>query len=205
MKIASWKQDENGLYNAITQDDEGIERTYHNLNQAEWDVLKETEAHDELTSLQDEIDVSRTALYKKDKDRYGLCAWCKRYWNRVNGLCCLPELTDEQFEVTRHDGTSHGCCPDCKNNMLAEAKKAKTLPAGTPVRITDVDTDSGGDTRNEARYGVIVSTICSEDNRPLYEIKFTDGIEWSEPHYMDTEAELPVGHSAHFSDELEVL
>lgn len=52
---------------------------------------------------------------------YGLCAWCKTYYDRQTGDHPTPAMSDERFEATRHDGkTSHGCCPGCKDRMLNE-------------------------------------------------------------------------------------
>lgn len=54
--------------------------------------------------------------------KYGLCAWCKKYWNRDTGENFV-KLTDEEFEASRYDGSSHGCCPTCAAKISKSIKK----------------------------------------------------------------------------------
>ena len=67
---------------------------------------------------------NQIAHFKANPDKCGLCSWCRCYWNRATGSTYLPKLTDEQFEATRHDGTSHGCCPTCVKKLKTQAKES---------------------------------------------------------------------------------
>ena len=60
---------------------------------------------DEFTAELAELNANVTA--------FGLCAWCKSYFNRETGRP-VHVLTNEQFEATKHNSTSHGICADCK-------------------------------------------------------------------------------------------
>jgi len=77
---------------------------------------------------------------------------------------------------------------------------------GTPVRVINVQ-DEYGDTRNLGRSGVIAKVILDEskngiDNTTiLYAVEFTDDVT-NEPHWIDTEAGLPLNQSSHYHNEL---
>jgi len=49
-------------------------------------------------------------------ENVGLCAWCQSYYHHGSGLRLLT-LTKDEFEKTRHDGTSHGICGGCKTSV----------------------------------------------------------------------------------------
>lgn len=158
------------------------------------------------------------AYYRANPNTFGLCAWCRHFWSRISGNRCFPMLDPKQFEATRHDGASHGCCPTCRAGMLADARKLDpTYPVGTPIKVVGVRGDVAGgygDDRNEGRLGVIARVIVAfgelDDHEDiaddvLYEVKFVDGELHDEPHWMDIESGLTNGNSAHFHSEMERL
>lgn len=62
--------------------------------------------------------ISRSKLVRAlaDSENVGLCAWCQSYYHHESGLRLLT-LTKNEFEKTRHDGTSHGICGGCKHSV----------------------------------------------------------------------------------------
>ena len=78
---------------------------------SEFDRMKDEELQHEIQWL---IDGALT--------RYGLCAWCKSYFNRETGRV-IHKLTDEQFEQTRTTGQSHGCCDSCMETVKETTAK----------------------------------------------------------------------------------
>ena len=221
-QIVWWNRVDDNHYEARVTYRDGTQGRYDHLTKEDWLNVKAAELDAELEELnapiamarhreQDrqeekiaQIQAGQLANYKNSPEHYGCCAWCKNYWNRHSGRRMAPTMTDEQFEATRHDGTSHGCCPQCKVEMMAKAKKTKkTFDAGTPVKVTNT-ADEFGDPRNVGRFGVVVSVITDfdEGQEALYEIEFTDGKK-QDPHWMDIEAGLTNGNSVHFHGELE--
>jgi len=51
--------------------------------------------------------------------KQAVCAWCQFEYDRETGQKTRG-LTAEEFEQTRHDGTSHGICQDCGVLMKAQ-------------------------------------------------------------------------------------
>jgi hypothetical protein len=55
----------------------------------------------------------------EDPDRFACCAWCQTFYDKKTGER-IVELTNEEFDCTRTDGTSHSMCPTCKDAQLVE-------------------------------------------------------------------------------------
>lgn len=61
--------------------------------------------------------------YRNHPNHYGLCAWCKHYWIRETTQRAIPQLTQTEYEkLSNTDGTSHGCCPQCAEDMKNEER-----------------------------------------------------------------------------------
>ena len=151
---------------------------------------------------------------KNSSEKFGLCAWCKSYYNRKTGTTYSTPLTHDQFMATRTDDrTSHGMCPACAVKMSPKNISKKSLPIGTEIKITQVDsTHIGGfgDSRNIDRTGVIIRVILDDtDEHPnddiLYEIAFNDDVKYEEQHWMDVEAGMQDGNSTHYHSEITEL
>ncbi|MFA7286932.1 MAG: hypothetical protein WC052_04715 [Patescibacteria group bacterium] len=85
-----------------------------------------SEAAEVLRNSDQEMAQGHLQFCHDNPGMYGLCAWCKHYFLRADNSRISPALTEEQFEATRLDGTSHGCCPECRDRMIAEAHEVKS-------------------------------------------------------------------------------
>lgn len=88
-----------------------VERNpYEDLNDDELDALVDPRAEE-------------IAAYAMQTEHFGLCSWCKSYYDSETGET-VCKLTDEEYEPTTHpeSGASHGICPQCKSAMMKERR-----------------------------------------------------------------------------------
>jgi ribosomal protein L37AE/L43A len=145
---------------------------------------------------------ARLALYDNEPENYAVCGFCLHFWIRASGTRCFPKLTIDEFHVIKATNRGVSQCPVCRTQMNNRA-----YPPGTLVRIIAVaDT---GDPRNVGRTATIAEIILPEDcpnnADTLYRCSFNDGITHDTPYWMDIEAKLTNGDSAHFHSELEII
>ena len=60
-------------------------------------------------------------------DDFGLCSWCRSYYNRVTNE--RLQLSDAQYKLTvrSESGASHGICLTCKEKLSAEIKVRREM------------------------------------------------------------------------------
>jgi len=122
--ILHWQQEDN-YYMVSVQFRDGIEGHYAKVINADWEKIKLSELEFELNEENiPQLKQSRKGpiqFYKMNSEHFGLCAWCKSYYNRTNNQNCFPKLSDAEFEEINSTGNvSHTMCPNCKDNLAGE-------------------------------------------------------------------------------------
>lgn len=77
--------------------------------------------------IDDEVVAFVAAHCHAHPDDFGLCSWCKSYYNRITGE--RLQLSNAQYELTTHpeSNASHGVCQVCKDKLFAETKVRKEM------------------------------------------------------------------------------
>lgn len=113
--IVEWRENGDDSVLARVLYTDGTEETLL-CSPEEWDQLKQRELEAGIRKAEGQlIRVGRVEM------RLGLCAWCQSV--TLNGYA-LRKLSPDEFEATRHNGSSHGICHSCKKNEVAKAKAA---------------------------------------------------------------------------------
>lgn len=135
-QIVEWTEAGRNFYIVNTRLKDGSDYQFIGATNDQWEMIKEAEMAYELNNLNiqneeqeresyitDEELVEHRSLIirgcKEQPDVFGLCGWCKSYFYRATDKIAF-KLTDEEFEATRTDGSSHTACKKCHENMRKE-------------------------------------------------------------------------------------